>query len=228
MAPQINGNSQDWVDQKLGALDGADRVFSAPGVLVPRMRRRRTEFRQRRRRLAAGYIFSLLLLGLVATAPLTKAFASRCLDACLGVVQSMRSDTSAGVLPLESYRGKVVLINFWATWCPPCVEEIPILVELQNRYRDQGLIVLGISMDEGPWDAVLEFSRKRHVEYPLRAGNDAISKQFGGVESLPATLLVNRDGKVLLRKDGLLDQQKIEAAIRIALAIDVGSGSIDQ
>ena len=83
-------------------------------------------------------------------------------------------------------------------------------------------------MDEGPWDAVLEFSRKRHVEYPLRAGNDAITKQFGGVESLPATLLVNREGKVLLRKDGLLDQQKIEAAIQIALAIDVGSGSSDR
>lgn len=96
---------------------------------------------------------------------------------------------------LSSYRGKVVLLDFWATWCVPCREETPHFVELQQKYGDRGLQVIGISMDDTP-DPVQEFSSQFHTNYPIVMGNAKIGEQYAGVLGLPIAFLIDRDGRI--------------------------------
>ncbi len=98
-------------------------------------------------------------------------------------------------LRLSSYRGKVVLLDFWATWCDPCREEIPHFVELQQKYADQGLQIIGVSMDDSP-DPVGPFYRQFHMNYPVVMGNAKIGELYGGVLGLPIAYLIGRDGSI--------------------------------
>lgn len=123
---------------------------------------------------------------------------------------------------LSDYRGKAVLLNFWATWCQPCRIEMPWFVELQKRYGSEGLQVVGVSMDDpGSEKDVEEFAQQLGVNYPiLVAGKDkdSVGNAYGGVPFLPATFYIDRDGKVLEKNFGLKGRGEIEDSIKKILA----------
>jgi len=118
---------------------------------------------------------------------------------------------------LSSLRGQAVLLNFWATWCGPCKIEIPWLVDLQKKYGPQGLQILGISMDDGGKDAVEKFTKQMDINYPVAIGNEKVADAYGGVQALPTSFYVGRDGKVVARGFGLVSRSEMEDNIRAAL-----------
>jgi peroxiredoxin len=119
-------------------------------------------------------------------------------------------------LDLSAYRGKVVLLDFWATWCDPCREEIPHFVELQIKYRDQGLQIIGISMDDGP-EPVRDFYQRFHMNYPVAMGNAKIGELYGGVLGLPIAFLIGRDGRIEAKHIGATDIPVFEREIKALL-----------
>jgi thiol-disulfide isomerase/thioredoxin len=131
-------------------------------------------------------------------------------------------DLSGNDVSLQQYKGKVVLVNFWATWCEPCKSEIPILIDLQQKYGSRGFSVLGLSMDEDGIKAVQPFldkerfdvsGQKEAIDYPIVFANDSIAEKFGGIVGLPTSLLFSRDGKGVKKIVGPIDYDTISKAI---------------
>lgn len=116
-------------------------------------------------------------------------------------------------LTLSSYRGKVVLLDFWATWCYPCREEIPHFVELQQKYADRGLQVIGVSMDDSP-EPVPAFYQQYHMNYPVVMGNAKIGESYGGVLGLPISFLLDREGRINAKHIGATDAAVFEREIQ--------------
>ena len=127
-------------------------------------------------------------------------------------------------LTLSAYRGKVVLLDFWATWCEPCREEIPHFVELQNRYRAEGLQIIGISMDDGP-QPVRDFYRQFKMNYPVVMGTVKVAEQYGGVLGLPIAFLIERDGHIYAKHIGTTDKSVFESEIVRLLGQNGDSGT---
>jgi peroxiredoxin len=119
-------------------------------------------------------------------------------------------------LDLSAYRGKVVLLDFWATWCDPCRDEIPRFVELQDKYRDRGLQIIGISMDDGP-APVRDFYQRFHMNYPVAMGNAKIGELYGGVLGLPIAFLIDRDGRIEAKHIGATDISVLERELKALL-----------
>jgi peroxiredoxin len=105
-------------------------------------------------------------------------------------------DSNGQTVHLADYKGKVVLLDFWATWCGPCKIEIPWFIEFEQQFKDRGFAVLGVSMDEDGWEAVKPYMEDLKINYRILLGNDQVSDIYGGVESLPTTLLIDRQGKI--------------------------------
>ena len=122
-------------------------------------------------------------------------------------------DLDGKSLSSADWKGKVVLVNFWATWCGPCRAEIPDLVALQNKYRDQ-VVVVGISEDEGPVEGVRKFADQYKVNYPIAMTNPEVEKLFPGIVALPTTFFIDRDGKVAQKHVGMLHARETEATAR--------------
>jgi peroxiredoxin len=118
---------------------------------------------------------------------------------------------------LSDFRGKAVLLNFWATWCGPCKIEMPWFVDLQNEYRSQGLQIVGVAMDDASKEDITKFARDMGVNYPILIGKESVGDQYGGVPALPETFLIGRDGKVVDKIIGLKGKAEIEDAIKKAL-----------
>jgi peroxiredoxin len=127
------------------------------------------------------------------------------------------SDLNGQKVDLANYKGDVVLVDFWATWCSPCRAEIPHFVQLQNKYRDQGFRVLGISMDDGP-KPVREFYQTYRMNYPVAMGSAKLAERFGGVLGLPVSFLIGRDGHIYARHVGETDASVFEGEIKQLLA----------
>jgi peroxiredoxin len=110
-------------------------------------------------------------------------------------------DTSGASQSLASYRGKIVILNFWATWCLPCKDEMPIFVDVANRYGDRGLAVLAASLDDDRTRKFIpQFARSHKMKFPILAGADAQTmKQFGLQEIAPSTVFIDRDGTIVFR-----------------------------
>ena len=127
---------------------------------------------------------------------------------------------------LSDYRGKAVLLNFWATWCGPCKIEIPWFLNLEKQYGPQGLVVLGVAMDDDGKNSVEKFAKEMKIDYTVVLGNDDVADQYGGVAGLPTTFYLDRNGKVVKKIEGLADQSEIEEAIKVALGTGTSSASL--
>jgi cytochrome c biogenesis protein CcmG/thiol:disulfide interchange protein DsbE len=138
-------------------------------------------------------------------------------------------DLSGKKVSLASYKGKAVLVNFWATWCAPCKIETPWLVELRNQYAAQGFEVLGVSTegdgvgkdDMAAWNkdkaAIAREVLQMHMPYPVLINGDSISEPYGGLDELPTSFFLDRNGKVVATQLGLTSKADIEANIKKAL-----------
>ena len=104
-------------------------------------------------------------------------------------------DANGQAVKLSGYRGKVVLLNFWATWCGPCQIEIPWFMEFEQQFKSKGFEVVGVSMDEDGWQSVKPYIAQHKVNYRILLGNETVSQLYGGLDALPTTFMVDRDGK---------------------------------
>ena len=129
-------------------------------------------------------------------------------------------------VPLSQYKGKVVLLNFWATWCEPCQLEIPWLIEMQQKYSSKGFTILGVDVDDEGNNVVSAYTAKERfnvngeklpMNYPILRGNDAVADKFGGLLGYPTSFLISRDGKVVKKVQGLIDYEEITKAIESQL-----------
>ncbi len=126
-------------------------------------------------------------------------------------------DLDGKSLRLSDLRGKAVVLNFWATWCSPCKEEIPWFVDFQKQYGPQGLQIVGVDMDEGR-DVVAKFAAEMKINYPVLLGDDKVADLYGSVDALPTTFYIGRDGKIAKTVFGLAPHYEVEKGIRAALA----------
>lgn len=110
----------------------------------------------------------------------------------------------------SDFKDKVLLVNFWATWCSPCIVEIPWFVEFQKKYGPQGLQVVGISMDDTGLKDVVPFVKKHNMSYTILMGDEKTAEQFGGIMGLPTSFLVDRNGKLYSMHRGLVSREKVE------------------
>ena len=122
-------------------------------------------------------------------------------------------DGDGKMVRLSDYKGKVVLLDFWATWCGPCKIEIPWFVEMQRKNKDRGFEVLGVAMDDEGWEAVKPFASQMGINYRLIIGNDQTATAYGGVDALPTTFLIDRTGKIAATHVGLSSKKDFENGI---------------
>jgi thiol-disulfide isomerase/thioredoxin len=136
-------------------------------------------------------------------------------------------DVNGKKVSLQSYKGKAVLINFWATWCGPCKIETPWLVELRNQYAGKGFEILGVSADDLDLDDkkklaeekhdIAKFAQDEHMEYPVLINGSSLDKPYGGLDALPESYFVDRNGNVVAAEMGLTSKADLENNIRKAL-----------
>ncbi len=137
-------------------------------------------------------------------------------------------DAHGRAVKLSDYKGKVVLLNFWATWCGPCKIEIPWFIDFEQKFKDRGFAVLGISMDEDGWDAVKPYIEKQKVNYRVVVGSDEVADLYGGVSSLPTSFVLDRQGKIAGVHVGLVSrnvyQNEIEQLLDNKSDVQAGTG----
>lgn len=119
---------------------------------------------------------------------------------------------------LADFKGKAVLLNFWATYCQPCKIEMPWFVDLQNKYGQEGLQILGIAMDDASQADIGKFAKDLGVNYPILLGKEGTGEAYGGIPFLPTTFYIARDGKVVDKVFGLKGKAEIEASVKKALS----------
>lgn len=122
-------------------------------------------------------------------------------------------DLSGKVHRLADYRGKWILVNFWATWCPPCLHEVPELISLHSAHKDRDLVVIGVALDSTR-SSVVEFAARENISYPLVLGNYGMAEKMGGVDVLPTSYLYAPNGKQVASQAGEVTRESIESYIR--------------
>lgn len=132
------------------------------------------------------------------------------------------TDLEGHTLSSANLRGKVVIVNFWATWCTPCRVEIPDLIALQKKYQDN-LVVIGVSEDEIPVEQVKQFADAQGMNYPVVMTSPEIRKVFTGVAALPTTFVLDRDGRLVQRHVGILNRVHTEAETRVLAGLDINA-----
>lgn len=123
---------------------------------------------------------------------------------------------------LSDYRGKAVVLNFWATWCAPCKVEMPWFVELQKKYGAEGLQLVGVAMDDATPKEIADFAKEMGVNYPILIGKEAVGKAYGGVPFMPETFYINRGGKIVENAFGLKSRSEIEDNMKKIIASAAG------
>ncbi len=128
---------------------------------------------------------------------------------------------------LSDFRGKAVVLNFWATWCAPCKVEMPWFVDLQKQYGNDGLEIVGVAMDDSDPQKIAQFASEMGVNYPVLLGTDKVSEAYGDVEYLPTTFYINRQGKIVGKVAGLISKAEIEDDARKALDSEQGRTAVN-
>lgn len=123
------------------------------------------------------------------------------------------TDLAGQEIGRDSLLGKVVVVDFWATWCPPCVHEIPGYIALQKKYGERGLVIIGLSVDQKGAAAVTPFAQKHGINYALALADEATINAFGGIEGIPTTFLIDREGRIRDKKVGAMDADAYEKLI---------------
>ncbi len=233
----INSSRSDgWLDEELAALDPG--VEWEPDVTAGLLRLRELKVRgswiSGRWLLAATGALGVCICLMALPSP--KVLAHRCLECSVAVWQSLLpsvpaqsglkppsgrslapdfnlADASGKDVKLADLKGKVVLVNFWATWCEGCQVEIPWFVEFQKKYASQGLVVVGISMDDDGWKSVKPWIKEKKVNYSIVIGNEGLGKQYG-LDGMPLTALVDREGRIADVHHGIVEKTATQQKIR--------------
>ena len=225
-----------WIEDKLASL--RPPIEWQPNVDVGRALLKRGQraasFRRQAVLCAAA---AAIAVGGVLAFPQPRVLAQRCVDACVagtnGLGQFLGIKAKAGSLAIErkpaplfaladvhgntvnlaEMRGKVVIVNFWATWCAPCEAEIPWFTEFHERFHDRGFTVVGVSMDDDGWTSIHPYLQQRGVDYPVVLGDERLADAYGGIESLPSTFLIDKTGRVAFVHVGLVAKTTYENEI---------------
>ena len=239
MAHHDHVDVDPWVNEQLMSLAPEAGWQPEAAARLGDAYARRTANRARHLRWAGAGLAAAVVF---VSVPVTRAFGARCVEACVNattrVTQLWRADEPAAANPpvigadlgdiapdllgsdaagrsitLSLHRGHVVVANFWATWCGPCKQEIPILNDLNARFGAQGLDVIGVSLDEAGWPAVTPFAADQRIDYPVVLGTDAVAVSFGGVTALPATFLIDQEGRIIAKFEGPLREGLYDVTI---------------
>jgi peroxiredoxin len=232
MAKPNEENLTSWTEQNLARL-------APDGKFEPDVARAIARFEEKRHTRARRQVyvaaFAAMTALIVATLPKSRETIRRSLSSSEIVdigqvsadVKTLRDgqvapdfvlkDAQGDDLRLSDYKGRVVLLNFWATWCHGCAIEIPWLIEFEKEYRDRGLTVIGVSMDEDGWKSVKPFLEEEKVNYPVVIGNQPMAKPYG-LGAMPMTFLINRDGKIAATSVGIIDRAACRRQILELLA----------
>lgn len=247
MDKRIDPEVAEWVDRQLAAaLQIADEPDPDMEIGLQRLRQSKVG-RQRRHRRQLWVLGGLAAaLAVMLTFPPTGAYAMRCVDACIAggdwlgqiVLSKLRpgqsklsikhqerdyapdfalADARGNTIRLSTYRGQVVVLNFWATWCNPCRVEIPWFIDFQREYAPKGFSVVGVSLDEAGWVAISPYVAKQGINYPIVLGNEGALQSYVGLESLPTTLIIDRQSRVVATHVGLVSRSVYEQEILTVL-----------
>jgi cytochrome c biogenesis protein CcmG/thiol:disulfide interchange protein DsbE len=132
-------------------------------------------------------------------------------------------DADGRSVRLSDYRGQVVLLNFWATWCEPCLIEIPWFIEFERRHKDQGFAVVGVLTDEDGWESARPFVSQSGINYRVLMGNNTITQLYGGVEALPTTFIIDQEGRIAAIHVGLASKSSYERDVNQLLESSPGA-----
>lgn len=150
-----------------------------------------------------GALWSLLVIGSACSRPASNSNARQEQSSGQAKASGERKpapdftlkDGDGNALKLSDLRGKVVVLNFWATWCGPCALEIPWFIEFEKDFKSRGLEIVGVSMDEEGWKAIKPYVASHKMNYRVVLGNDSVGQLYGGVDSLPTTFIIDRQGR---------------------------------
>ena len=121
------------------------------------------------------------------------------------------------VVQLSKYRGKVVVVNFWATWCEPCRNEIPDFIELYKKYKSKGVEFIGISVDQDGWEVVKPYVKESGINYPIVLQDDKVVQNYGGFDGIPTTFVIDAKGTIAFEQTGMLTKTQLESKIQSLL-----------
>lgn len=165
----------------------------------------------------AGFALAVALVAASLASPVTTPAAITANDSRKAAPDFTLADSKGAPVRLSGYKGRVVLLDFWATWCGGCKVEIPWYMEFQNKYEDRGFVVIGVSMDEDGWKSVRPFLEEHKLNYPVVIGSQEVAELYGGITSMPMTLLIDRDGKIADSHVGMVDKAAFEGEIQALL-----------
>jgi peroxiredoxin len=228
-----------WVMDQLNVLTAPQGWEPDAAAGLQQLRSARATRRRQRQAWTWAAVGGIALCGVALAFPGTRVLASRCINACLtptsipGLSLGNKAlptegrppaplftlpDAFGRPLKLSDLQGRVVLLNFWATWCEPCKVEIPWFVELQRQYEASGVTVVGVAMDDDGWQSVRAFVGTMGINYGTVVGSDELARQYGGVEALPTTFLIDRHGRIASVYQGLQPKNTYESKLRSLIA----------